>query len=177
MAPDEMDGVQLRQAMAKAIESLHTLRTMYRDAHESAVAIQGRLLNGPPDVRLAKGEGIPTKYGTLKAHTVTKGRAWVAGREVDKDAGELGDLAPKADERIVIEHASDLPTAIAAELRGLAKGEDAVVTIVDKAKYPTVGELRKKFGEDTKYVVKPPSEEFVVLVKGDDILLSVDGVK
>jgi len=169
---------QLRAEAARVIESLNTVAGIRRGLLEDYAALSAALLNG--DARLRPSEGVVTPYGTLRRHTVTKGRAWVVTDEVDKDAGELGDLAPEKDERVVIEHLSDLPTAMAAELRLRASmGDEPVVKITDKTKYPTVAKLRAKFGAETKYVGSPPKEHHVVLAKGegdDELLLGPEGL-
>lgn len=179
MTIDEMSGGELRGAMASSIEKILFLERMLRETREHARAIQGRLLNDP-EVRMKPDEGIPTKYGVLKRHHVVKGKAWVVKEEVDKDAGELPEeLRPSKDHRVVVEHLSDLTTALQAELRDLAAKEDPVVVLAEKAKYPTVTKLRAAFGKDTRYVGDPPKERMVVLSKGteDDIaLVGIEGL-
>lgn len=165
---DEMDATELRVAMARSLETLIFLNKSVRQTREQAEALQKRLTDPADDARMKPEEGIVTKYGVLKRTTVTKGRAWVVTDEVDKDAGEMPEeLRPSKDHRVVIEHLSDLSTGLQAELRTLAEGEEPVVVMTEKAKYPTVAKLRAEFGKDTKYVGTPPKEHLVVLVKGE----------
>ncbi len=175
--PQNMTSAELRAEAARILESLNTVSTIRRKLVDEYRAVAPLLLQG--DKALRASEGVVTPYGTVKKHTITKGRAWVVKEEIDKDAGELGDYAPKPDERVVIEHLSEMPTAMAAELRLRAALEDSPVVISDKTKYPTVAELRKAFGPDTKYVGSPPKEHHIVLAKGegdDEILLGPEGM-
>lgn len=163
-----MDATELRTAMAASLETLIFLEQRIRETRESAEALQKRLTDPNDDARMKPEEGIPTKYGVLKRTAVTKGRAWVVTDEVDKDAGELPEeLRPSKDHRVVVEHLSNLSTGMQAELRMLAEAEEPVVVLTEKAKYPTVAKLRAEFGNDTKYVGKPPTEHLIVLVKGE----------
>lgn len=181
---EEMSGAELRLSAALLLRQLLTVRQTQDDLRRRFDAVQARLLNPTDDARLREGEGIPTKYGVLTRHEERKGRAWVVTDEVDKDAGELGELAPKKDKRVVIEHLSEIPTGIAAELLALARpgepDEDtAPVSVKEKAKYPTVAKLREAFGADTKYVGKPPIVARVVLRQGegdDAMLITADDV-
>lgn len=175
--PTTMTPAQLRAEAARILESLNTIAGVQRNLRAEYEKVAPLLLQG--DGALGKSEGVVTPYGTLRRHTVTKGKAWVVKDEVDKDAGELAELAPQRDERVVIEHLSELPTAMAAELRLHAGMDDSPVTITDKSKYPTVAKLRAKFGAETKYVGLPPKEHFVVLAKDageDEILLGPEGM-
>lgn len=165
---DEMDATELRVAMARSLETMIFLQGSLRQTREQAEALQKRLTDPEDAARMKPEEGIPTKYGILKRTATTKGKAWVVKDEVDKDAGELPEeLRPQKDQRVVVEHLSDLSTGLQAELRTLAEAEEPVVVMTEKAKYPTVAKLRAEFGEETKYVGKPPKEHLVVLVKGE----------
>ena len=170
MANEDLLGMtpeQLRLAAANLIRMRYDLANSDRLLAARFAAIEAMLLNGPENVRLKARETVTTEHGVLVRHEEVKGRRYVVADEVMKDAGELGDLAPKPDERLVVEHLSDLPTAIQVELKQIAAREDSPVKITDKTKMPTVADLTKAFGKDTKYVGNPPKVTRLALAAGD----------
>lgn len=168
---------EARVKYARLIRERATIRDMYREKGKEIEELTPLLLNGGDGMRVTKAEGTPTKYGVLTRHVETKGRRYVITDEVDKDAGELPEeLRPVPDERLVVEHMSELPTAIQAELKMMSEAEEPVVKITDKTKYPTVAKLTEAFGKDTKYVGNPPAEHSIVLVIDDEVILGIDGI-
>jgi hypothetical protein len=183
-AIEEMSAAELRRAMAHELQTIETLSRMLRERRDAARAIQARLLSGD-GVRMLPSEGIPSDYGVLKRHRKVSGRRYVEKEKVDERAGELPEnLQPQKDHRIVIEHESTLPTAVAAELIAMAEAHEAdpeapEVKRTEKAKYPTVAQLEKEYGPDSELIGKPATEHLVVLAKDageDEILLGIDGM-
>lgn len=164
---DQMNGTELRAEAARLLQAGETLRKADRDRLERLAAVNARLISGD-GVAMAAAEGIPTSFGTLARRKLVKGRRFPNKEKIDERAGELGDLAPSKDHRIVIEHESELPTALAAELQGLAAADEPVVVRTEKAKYPTVKQLEEAFGPDTELIGQPAAEHVVVLVREVD---------
>lgn len=180
---NDMSAAELREESVANLRAIEQMELMLRRTSARQEAIEVRLLTDP-SVRLRGDELVPFEGGAMRVYEEVVGRRYVLKEEVDKRAGELDELAPIRDKRLVVESVSKLKAVkpgLAAELLVLAAtdpfsetDEDRIVKATDKDTYPTVSKIEKAYGKDSAMIGQPAKNRHVVLERpgiGDKPLL------